>query len=53
MYKILVIMKNHTNGITSEVIEFDIRAAADAAILKLQDLSRAGGSSVREIIKLY
>lgn len=53
MYKILVIMKNHTNGICSEVIEFASHIDADNIFDMLREKSSLSSSAIREVIKLY
>lgn len=54
MYKILIVMKNYTNGITSEVVAFDSADMARAVVEKLRtQYQSAGSSSVREVIELY
>lgn len=54
MYKILIIMKNYTNGITSEVVEFDSADLARAVVQKLRSqYQSAASSSIREVIELY
>lgn len=53
MYKILVIMRNHTNGICSEVIEFTSPVEADRIFDMLREKSSLSSSTIREVIKLY
>lgn len=54
MFKILIIMKNHTNGITSEVVAFDSADMARAVVEKLRTQYQSTTSStIREVVELY
>lgn len=53
MYKILIIMRNHTNGICSEVLELESEKKAELVYENLVDKIQQVHSSIREVIKLY
>lgn len=54
MYKLLIIMKNHSNGITSEVVEFDSADLARTIAARLrQTIQTSYDSSIREVVELY
>lgn len=54
MYKLLIIMKNNTNGITSEVVEFESADLARTIAARLRSQYQSNVcSAIREVVELY